>query len=90
VSIRKLAEMVVETLGSASRVELVPYTEACASGFEDMRRRRPNVNKLHAATGFRPTTPLQRIIEFAAGAAGLSPAESGGRGSATKGSLLTR
>ena len=66
VSIRELAERVIRTLGSESRVELVPYDQAYSPGFDDMRRRRPVVDKLEKHTGFRPATALQRIIELTA------------------------
>ena len=68
ISMRDLARRVIETLGSKSTVELVPYSEAYAPGFDDMRRRKPVVEKLHAAVGFRPLTNLQTIIELTAGA----------------------
>ena len=66
VSIAELARRVVETLQSASPIVPVPYTEAYAPGFEDMRRRRPVVDKLERVTSFRPATSLRRIIELTA------------------------
>ena len=62
VTIRELAQRVIEALGSKSEIELVPYAEAYAPGFDDMRRRKPNVEKLSATTGFRPATTLRDII----------------------------
>ena len=62
ISIRDLARRVIETLGSKSVIESVPYAEAYAPGFDDMRRRKPNVEKLAATTGFRPATTLRDII----------------------------
>jgi UDP-glucose 4-epimerase len=44
----------------------VPYGKAYAPGFDDMRRRKPVVDKLAAKTGFRPATPLRKIIELTA------------------------
>jgi UDP-glucose 4-epimerase len=41
----------------------VPYDQAYEPGFEDMMRRVPSVEKLHALTGFRPHTPLNEIID---------------------------
>ena len=70
VSIRDLAGRVISILGSNSAVELVPYQQAYEPGFDDMRRRKPVVDKLAAAVGFRPATPLRVIIEFAAAAMG--------------------
>lgn len=67
VSIIELAQRVIATLGSKSRVELIPYSEAYAPGFDDMRRRKPVVEKLANVTGFRPTTSLADIIRRTAG-----------------------
>lgn len=68
ISILDLARLVVKILDSKSSIELVPYADAYAPGFEDMRRRRPVVDKLHKAIQFRPSTPLHRIIELTAAA----------------------
>lgn len=65
-SLRHVAERVIEVLNSSSSIEYVPYAEAYGPGFEDMRRRRPNLEKLARLTGFRPTTPLRQIIEATA------------------------
>ncbi|MFN8574386.1 MAG: GDP-mannose 4,6-dehydratase [Gemmatimonadaceae bacterium] len=62
VSILRLAELVREAAGSSSHIQLVPYSEAYAAGFEDMMRRVPDVTKLERVTGFRPRTPLSQII----------------------------
>lgn len=62
ISILGLAKLVVETLGSKSRIELVPYEKAYAPGFDDMRRRKPRVEKLERVLGFKPQTPLREII----------------------------
>jgi UDP-glucose 4-epimerase len=70
VSILALAQRVVEILGSRSRLELVPYSEAYAPGFEDMRQRKPAVERLAATIGFRPSTPLRDIILQTAAALG--------------------
>lgn len=66
VSIRQLAELVIEITGSPSSIEYIPYSKAYAAGFEDMLRRKPVVQKLFQTTGFRPATPLRRIIELTA------------------------
>jgi UDP-glucose 4-epimerase len=62
VTIRHLAELVIEVVGSRSTIEYVPYDAAYGPGFEDMRRRKPRVDKLERVTGFRPATPLREII----------------------------
>jgi UDP-glucose 4-epimerase len=68
VSIMDLAGRVIELLKSSSAIELVPYSQAYAPGFDDMRRRKPLTDKLHAHTGFRPSVPLDEIIRLTAGA----------------------
>lgn len=63
VSIEGLARLVIERTGSSSEIVYVPYEEAYAEGFEDMPRRIPDVTRLQAATGFRPETSLEQIID---------------------------
>ena len=63
ISILDLAKRVIETLGSKSSIEFVPYAEAYAPGFDDMRRRKPVVEKLKRVTSFCPQTSLREIIE---------------------------
>jgi UDP-glucose 4-epimerase len=57
-----LAELVIKALDSKSSVVFVPYAEAYTPGFEDMRRRKPVVEKLARTVGFRPATPLREIV----------------------------
>lgn len=66
ITILELANRVIATLGSKSQVEFVPYSEAYAPGFDDMRRRKPVVDKLQRVTGFHPQTALKEIIQRAA------------------------
>jgi UDP-glucose 4-epimerase len=67
INIRDLAAQVIGIMKSASAIELVPYSQAYEPGFDDMRRRKPVIEKLAAAIAFRPGTPLQTIIERTAG-----------------------
>jgi UDP-glucose 4-epimerase len=62
VSILELARTVVGVLGSKSRIQFVAHHEAFARGGEDLQQRKPAVEKLEGATGFRPTIPLREII----------------------------
>ncbi|MDB6124840.1 MAG: NAD-dependent epimerase/dehydratase [Pedosphaera sp.] len=68
ISILELAQQVIQVLGSKSTIEFIPYNQAYAPGFEDMRRRKPVVDKLEKITRFRPATSLCRIIELTAAA----------------------
>jgi UDP-glucose 4-epimerase len=64
ISILELAKLVVKTLGSKSKIELIPYDQAYAPGFDDMRRRKPLVEKLERFVKFKPQTPLREIIRL--------------------------
>lgn len=66
VSILELANRVITITGSKSEVKIVPYDLAYDSGFEDMQRRRPSLNKLIEFTNFYPTTSLDDIIRSVA------------------------
>jgi UDP-glucose 4-epimerase len=66
ISIHQLAQQVVAQLQSSSSIRFLPYDQAYAPGFEDMLRRRPNIDKAARFTGFRPATPLDRIIQLTA------------------------
>jgi len=66
ISIKGLAELVIEILGSKSRIEFIPYSQAYAPGFEDMQRRLPVLQKLAEKVRWKPATPLRKIIEFTA------------------------
>jgi UDP-glucose 4-epimerase len=63
ITIEALAQLVKKRTASSSAIEFVPYDKAYEPGFEDMMRRVPCVDKLHALTGFRPQTPLTEIID---------------------------
>ena len=63
ISMEGLAQLVRQRTRSASPIEFVPYDQAYEPGFEDMMRRVPCVDKLHALTGFRPQTSLNEIID---------------------------
>lgn len=63
ISIHDLALRVIDVLGSTSEVEMVAYNQAYAPGFDDMRRRKPELEKLARITGFRPSISLKEIIQ---------------------------
>lgn len=62
-SILELAERVKVRTGSQSEIKLIPYDQAYEAGFEDMRRRIPDVRKIHERIGWRPVTPLDVTID---------------------------
>ena len=62
VTILELAERVRKITGKRSRIEFVPYEKAYVEGFEDMRRRVPDLTKISNAIGYQPTRCLDDIL----------------------------
>ena len=62
VSMKALAERVVELTGSSSSIEFVPYERAYGANFEDVRRRVPDVSALRDLIGFAPTGTLDDTL----------------------------
>ena len=79
VSILELAERVKSLTGSKSEVVFMPYDEAYEEGFEDMPRRVPDISKINAAVGFRPTVKLDEILRSVIDYYGGRPAAAGGQ-----------
>lgn len=77
-TILALAERVVRLTGSKSAVQLVPYDVAFAGteGFEDMRRRVPDLTRIRSLIGYEPQhnldSILNRIIAWQRGSGGPS------------------
>jgi UDP-glucose 4-epimerase len=65
-TITALAHLVRSRLRSQSEVVNVPYEEVYGPGFEDMFRRVPSLTKLERFIDFRPTTPLETIVDAVA------------------------
>jgi UDP-glucose 4-epimerase len=62
ITILDLAKRVREACESRSEIRLVPYDEAYEAGFEDMRRRIPDITKIGQVLGWRPTRALDEIL----------------------------
>lgn len=62
VTIAELARRIIALSGSGSQIRLIPYGEAYGAGFEDMMRRVPSIDKIHALTGYQPTLRLDDIL----------------------------
>ena len=67
VSMNELAARVVRRLKSKSKIQHIPYEKAYESGFEDMRRRLPDISKINKAIGWKPEHNLDQIIDSVAG-----------------------
>jgi UDP-glucose 4-epimerase len=63
ITIGELAAMVRDRTRSSSKIVRVPYQEAYEKGFEEITRRVPSVAKLERIIGYRPRTPLERIVD---------------------------
>ena len=64
ITMHQLAELVKAKTGSASPIVLVPYDQAYEAGFEDMPRRVPDLGKIGALIGYRPTVALDEILDL--------------------------
>jgi len=63
VSILELARRVKQAAGSRSELRLIPYEQAYAHGFEDMRRRVPSIEKIQQWIGWQPSYSLNEILD---------------------------
>lgn len=62
IRIQDLAERVKMATESHSEITYVPYTEAYASGFEDMRRRVPDTSRIQELLGWQPHLSLDQTL----------------------------
>lgn len=63
ITMNELAALVKEMTGSRSPIVHIPYAEAYEKGFEDTGRRVPDISRLAAATGYKPTLDLHGILQ---------------------------
>jgi UDP-glucose 4-epimerase len=63
ITILDLARRVLARSGSRSEIKLVPYDRAYEDGFEDMRRRVPDTQKIKATVGWQPTISLDETLD---------------------------
>ena len=62
-TIDNLAEMIKELTASKSAIEHIAYERAYEEGFEDMRRRVPDLTKIREAIGYEPRVSLAELLE---------------------------
>jgi len=79
ISVRDLAERIIEVTGSTSTVQLIPYEDAYTVGFEDMQRRVPDTRKVRDLTGWQPTRNLDDILRETIEEAQVEQAEGAAR-----------
>jgi nucleoside-diphosphate-sugar epimerase len=63
IAIRALADRVRRRVNPKAKVRLVPYARAYEEGFEDMRRRMPDVARIRRAIGWRARHSIDEIID---------------------------
>jgi UDP-glucose 4-epimerase len=63
ISIANLAQRIIDSVGSRSTIELIPYEKAYEKDFEDMQRRVPGIEKIKDAIGFEPHTNLDTMLK---------------------------
>jgi len=62
ITIKELADTVIKETSSQSSIEFIPYEKAYAPGFEDMRRRVPDISKIKQDLNWAPKKNLSQII----------------------------
>jgi UDP-glucose 4-epimerase len=62
ITIKQLAETIINQTNSKSTIEYIPYENAYAHGFEDMQRRVPDITKIKEALNWSPQRDLKQII----------------------------
>jgi len=67
ITIKALAETVIDTTRSQSVITYTSYTDAYPAGFEDIQRRVPDISKIKQAIGWVPSKDLEAIIKDIAG-----------------------
>ncbi len=62
ITIKELADQVIKETKSQSSIEFISYEKAYAPGFEDMRRRVPDISKIKQDLNWAPKKNLSQII----------------------------
>jgi UDP-glucose 4-epimerase len=63
VTVHELARRIKRLCQSESPIRHVEYSEIYGSSFEDMRRRVPDLTKIHRAVGYSPRVSLDQLLE---------------------------
>ena len=62
ISILELASLVKKMTHSSAEIVFVPYDQAYEQGFEDMRRRLPDLSKIERVIGYKPSMDLPELL----------------------------
>jgi UDP-glucose 4-epimerase len=63
ISIMDLAHRIKLKTNSNSKIQTIPYSEAYAEGFEDMKQRKPDIERIKSTIGWEPSFSLDEILE---------------------------
>ena len=63
ISIENLAKLVKKLTGSNSEIIYIPYEDAYEDGFEDMRKRVPDISKIQKLIGYNTTMNIENTIK---------------------------
>ena len=68
ISIKNLAQLIIDTSNSNSKIKFLSHKDVFGDKFEDPTRRTPNIDKIVKATGIKPgydiQTMIKEIVEF--------------------------
>ena len=62
ISILELGSLIKEMTDSSAEIVFVPYDQAYEQGFEDMRRRLPDLSKIERVIGYKPSMDLPELL----------------------------
>ena len=63
ISIKDLAKKIIKLTGSSSEIEYISYEKAYGEGFEDMKRRVPDISKIKRVIGWQPKVGLDELLK---------------------------
>jgi UDP-glucose 4-epimerase len=63
ITIKQLAEKIIERTKSSSTITFTAYDDAYPAGYEDMQRRVPDTTKIKNSIGWAPSNTLDNIID---------------------------
>ncbi len=67
ISIKDLAQKIIELTKSKSEIKFIPYTQVYGENFEDMRERQPDLTHIKKAINYQPIVleeSLKKIIDY--------------------------
>ena len=63
ISILDLAKVIIERVGSQSKIQFIPFDDAYGLKFEEIYHRKPNIEKLRQITKFQPQWTLFETLD---------------------------